>query len=214
MRGPQRRDRRPTTSLVGHVLTAAATGSICGLPAALRLPDVPDPGDVALVQQRVAERARRGRRRAAASETARSRTRSPARRGRARPGADRSARGPSVISSSSGPSNCDDLVHRRRGARATPAAASAASGAGRVHAPDPGHPQVRVEHQLALEVQEQVLAVRLDARDRAAGEALGPAVRANGAAAGCSDLVRHAALQHRADPVRAPRDRVALRHRR
>ena len=52
-------------------------------------------------------------------------------------------------------------------------------------------PQVRVEHELALEVQEQVLAVRLHARTPPAGQPLGPAVAGDGGLRS-EDLVRHA----------------------
>ena len=67
----------------------------------------------------------------------------------------------SVISSSTGPLNCDDLAlaaadhAARRGARRRRLP--------RVeHAPRPGHAQVRVDRQPALEAQEQVLAVGVD----------------------------------------------------
>ena len=60
-----------------------------------------------------------------------------------------------------------------------------------------------VEHQVALEAQEQVLAVGVDAPDPAAIQTLGPAVeRMTGV--GRADLVRDASFQHRANPVGVP----------
>ncbi len=66
-----------------------------------------------------------------------------------------------------------------------------------------------MQHQAALEVQEQVLAVgvmRVTAR---------PARRSGqrpGGGAGREDLVRNPAVEHGAEPLGRPGDRVALRH--
>jgi hypothetical protein len=68
-----------------------------------------------------------------------------------------------------------------------------------------------VNRQLALEAQEQVLAVRVDGRDGAAGEALGPA-GAGEARVRRRDRVGHVTGQHRADPVGGVVDGVTLGH--
>ena len=93
-------------------------------PAALGLPDVADAGDDPLVEQRVADRARRVVLAQPPQEALRRRTRRRARRARARRAAGRSACEPSVISSSTGPSNSTTSCPRarstsqaRRGAR-------------------------------------------------------------------------------------------------
>ena len=56
--------------------------------------------------------------------------------------------------------------------------------------------------EVALEAQEQVLAVGVDRVHRAPGQPLGPAVGAE-ARVRRADLVRHAALEHGPDPARA-----------
>ena len=66
--------------------------------------------------------------------------------------------------------------------------------------------------EVALEAQEQVLAVGVDRLDRAAGQPLGPAVQRE-ARVRRAQLVGHAAGQDRPDPVRGVVDRVALGHR-
>ena len=119
----------------------------------------------------------------------------------------------SVISSSTGPSNCDHLGGRARAAPARPRAAS-----GRQRRPGGYTPQAPVMRRCEwstrspVEVEEQVLAVGADLGDRAAGQALGPAVQRVAGVRG-ADLVGHVALQHRAHPVRRIGDRVALGHR-
>ena len=72
----------------------------------------------------------------------------------------------------------DDLAAAARGSRARRGAPSAASGAASVARARAGHAQVRVDRQVALEAQEQVLAVRVDRVHRPAGQPLGPAVAA------------------------------------
>jgi hypothetical protein len=67
-----------------------------------------------------------------------------------------------------------------------------------------------VDRQLTLEVHEEVLAVRVDARDGAAGELLGPALAAQ-ARVGVRDL-RDQPGDERPDPTCRVVDRVALRH--
>ena len=68
----------------------------------------------------------------------------------------------SVISSSTGPSNCTTSC-RRGASRARPGAASApAAVAASGTCPRAGHAQVRVDREVALEAQEEVLAVRVD----------------------------------------------------
>ena len=79
------------------------------------------------------------------------------------------------------------------------------------HAPGAAHAQVRVDGQVALEAQEEVLAVGVHGGHGAAGEPLGPAV-APEARVRRGQLVRHVAGQHRADAVRRVVDGVALGH--
>jgi hypothetical protein len=68
-----------------------------------------------------------------------------------------------------------------------------------------------VDREVALEAQEQVLAVRVDGADRAAREPLRPAV-APEARVRRRDLVGHVALQDRPDAVGRVVDRVAFGH--
>ena len=84
--------------------------------------------------------------------------------------------------------------------------------AARLDAPAAVHAQVRVDHEPALEAQEQVLAVGVHGPHGAAGEPLLPARPAE-AGMRSADLVRHVAGQHGADAVRGVVDRVALWHR-
>ena len=94
----------------------------------------------------------------------------------------------SVISSSTGPSNCTTscssvrITSQARRADAAPALAAP------VDAPLPGHAQVRVQRQVALEADEQVLAVRVHRAHGAPVEPLGPAVHR---VAGLRRLDRH-----------------------
>ena len=170
--------------------------------AALDLPQVADPGDRALVEQRVADRARRVVLAQAPQEPSRSSS-SGARMSGPRPAIRRSRRvRESVISSSTGPSNCSTSRSPRRirsharARRARPLRAAVE------HPPGAGHAQVRVDRQPALEAQEQVLAVGVDRAHRAAGQPLGPAVAAE-ARVRRRQLVRDVALEHRPDAVRA-----------
>ena len=117
----------------------------------------------------------------------------------------------SVRSSSTGPSNSTTSCVAAADHEPRPARAAAPARPALVRAPGPGHPQVRVQRQAALEAQEEVLAEGVHARDGAAGEALGPAV-ARGARMRRADRVRHVALEHRADPVRRVVDGVAFGH--
>ena len=96
--------------------------------------------------------------------------------------------------------------HARRGG-AAPALAVA------VGAPGAGHAQVRVDREVALEAQEEVLAVGVDGRDRAAGELLGPALAAQARAAACA--ISSGTRPSRTGRMRSRRvvDRVALGHR-
>ena len=129
----------------------------------------------ALVEQRVADRRASGRRRAGGEEPLARRTRRRARRGRARRAAGRTASGPRSAARAPG-RRTDDLSARRRGARATRRAASAPALPARVHAPGARHPQVRVEHEPALEADEQCLPCVSTLVDRPPGEPLRPAV--------------------------------------
>ena len=68
-----------------------------------------------------------------------------------------------------------------------------------------------MELEVAFEPDEQVLAVGVDAPDRAPGQPLRPAVELM-PRLGSQDLVRDPALEHGADPVGRPGDGVALGH--
>ena len=68
-----------------------------------------------------------------------------------------------------------------------------------------------VQREIALEAQEQMLAVGADLRDRAAGQTLGPAIH-RVAALRSADLVGHLTLEHRPDPLGRVGDRVSLGH--
>src|ERR1700733_91822 len=80
-----------------------------------------------------------------------------------------------------------------------------------VHAPNADHAEVRVEHDVALETEEQVLAVGIDAHDRATCQPLGPAVE-RVAGLWRLDLIGYAPLEDGANPVGRVGDRVALGH--
>jgi hypothetical protein len=69
-----------------------------------------------------------------------------------------------------------------------------------------------VHRQVALEAQEQVLAVRVDRRDRTAGEPLLPA-RGAEARVRRAHLVGHMTREDGPDAVRRVVDRVAFGHR-
>ena len=102
--------------------------------------------------------------------------RAPARRARAPPGAGRTGCGPR----SATPAAARRTAPPRCRRRATPAMRatlrSPPPAALFVHAPDATHAQMRVDHEVALEAQEQVLAVRVDACDGPPRQALRPAV--------------------------------------
>ncbi len=90
-----------------------------------------------------------------------------------------------------------------RSTRPTPAAL--------VHAPGAGHAQVRVQRELALEVDQQVLAASLGAAHRAPGQPLGPVIE-RVARLGRQDLLGYAAREHGVDPAGGVVDCVALGH--
>ena len=178
--------------------------------AALGPPDRPEPRDRALVEERVADRARgvvlaQAPQEALAVELGCEHVRAERREllveARARRGHEIEDRAVEL----------DDLAalgaeHQPRALRRAPPALAPAE-----HAPPAGHPQVRVDDEVALEADEQMLAVGVDRVDPAPGEAGGPAVLAE-ARMRRRDLVRDAAGEHRADPVRGVVDRVALGH--
>ena len=178
MRGRVRRTTRSASS--SETSPVGRHGSIAGVEAALALPQVADARDRALVEQGVADRPRR-------VVGAQAREEAPlVELGRedvgAEPGdalVEAHARGGHELEH--GPVELHDRVaaraqHEPRAPRrAAPALALA------IDAPRAGHAQVRVDDALALEAQEQVLAVGVDGLDRAAGELLGPAVGARSA---------------------------------
>ena len=178
--------------------------------AGLRLPDVADPGDRALVDQGVAEGARRvilaNRADQQRLVEALAEDVLPERRelGVAAAARERDQLEQRAV-------ELHDLASARLDhepgppRRARPALARLADRPGAAHA------QVRVEHEVALEVEQQVLAARLHRRHGAPGEALRPAV-ALVAPLGRADRVGHAPLQHRPDAVGGVVDRVALGH--
>ena len=83
--------------------------------------------------------------------------------------------------------------------------------AGRAHPPRARHAQVRVDHQVALEADEQVLAVGVDRPHDPPAQPLGPAVAAEPRVRR-GDLVRHLVLKDGSDAIRQVVDRVAFRH--
>ena len=109
------------------------------------------------------------------------------------------------------PVELDDVVAARAEHEPGAARRAAPARAVAVDRPRARHAQVRVQHEIAFEAQEQVLAVRVDLRHRAAAQPLGPAV-ARVARLRREDLVRHGAFQHRPDALRRSQDRVALGH--
>ena len=200
----------PQRLVVGDLARGAPRVDL-GVEAALALPQVADARDRALVEQRVADRPRRvvlaqPRQEAALVELG---------------GEDVGAEpGDALVEARArrrhelehGPVELHDRVaggaqHEPRAARRAPPALAVA-----VDAPRAGHAQVRVDDAVALEAQEQVLAVGVDGLDRAPGQLLGPAVGPE-AGVGRGQLVRDPAVQDRADPVRGVMDRVALGHR-
>ena len=68
-----------------------------------------------------------------------------------------------------------------------------------------------VQDEVALEAQEEMLAMGVDRADRAIRKALGPAVHRVAALRG-DDLVGHAALEHGAHAVGGVANGVALGH--
>ena len=172
------------------------------------------PGDRALVEQGVADRRASGRPRAGGAGSARS---SKLRREDVGPErrrcAGRSACATSVISSSTGPSNCDDLVlaaaqHEPRAARrARPARRRA-----RARATSPVMRRCEWIVRPPSKRRNRCLPWASTRSHRAAGQPLGPAVGAE-ARVRRRELVGHVALEHRPDPVRGVVDRVALGHR-
>src|SRR3984885_1299206 len=187
-----------------------APGIDPGLPAPLSLPDVPDPGDVALVEERITEVSRL----VVAAEPLEEAFLVELGREHVRP-----ERGEPLIEPR--PRVRHQLEQRPvelhhlalphpeydPGAprRAPPPPARA------VDAPHADHAKVRVEHEVALETEEQVLAVGIDAHDRATCQPLGPAVE-RVAGLWRLDLVGYAPLEDGANPVGRVGDRVALGH--
>ena len=219
MRPPRSADARISGRMARTIASASSSGtsavgfqgSTPAMKHGLRLPDVADPGQVALVQQGVADAPRRVVLAQAAQEPLlvelggqRCRGPSPAMRWSKRVRE-------SVVSSSTGPSNCTTSCsgvrmtsHARRGG-AAPALAVA------VDAPLAGHAQVGVQRQVALEADEQVLAVGVHAAHGAARQALGPAVGAVARVRGL-DRLDLGAHKRGADASRGVVDRVALGH--
>ena len=145
------------------VSRAARQGETLRLPERLRLPLVPDPGDEALVEDRVADCApwspRRMRAAISSSRGGRSRMSGP-------------SRGmPRAWSSSTGPFHC--RASTLRAAEDEPRAAAARSAPRGHERPAAVHPQVAAQDVAALEAEQQVLAHRLDREQTAAVELLG-----------------------------------------
>ena len=181
-----------------------------GEKAAFRLPEVADAGDRALVEQRVANRARRvvvaqppqefvtveRRREDVGSELGEATVETPPRLGEQLEQRSVELNHGRMLAAQHEP---------RSPRRSLPALAIG------MDAPGAGHPQVRMDAEIAFEAEEKVLAVCTHLFDDAASEALGPAI---GREAGMRrlDHVRRDALDDGADPVRGVTDRVALRH--
>ena len=178
------------------------------LEAALDLPHVADPGDRALVEQRVADRARRvvlaqAAQEALRVELGRQNVRAePAEalvEARARLGHQLEHRSVELHDRSlAAPQHQPGGARRRAGAPSSTRQA-------------PRHAQVRVHRQVALEADEQVLAVGIDRRHGAARKPLLPARPAE-ARMWRAQLIGHVAREHGPDAVRRVVDRVALGH--
>jgi Glycerate kinase family len=80
-----------------------------------------------------------------------------------------------------------------------------------VHTPGAGHAQVRVQREVALEANQQMLAARPRAANRATRESLGPTVGLMARLRG-EDLNRHMARERRIDALSGMVDGVALGH--
>ena len=208
---PRSREADHPQGLVVGDLARGAPRIDRGVEAALALPQVADARDRALVEQRVADRPRRvvgaqAREEALLVEVGGEDV-------GAEPGdalVEAHARGRHELEH--GPVELHDRVaggaqHEPRPARrAAPALAIA------VDPPRAGHAQMRVDDAVALEAQEQMLAVGVDGLHRAPGQLLRPALGPE-ARVGRGELVRDPAGEDRADPVRGVMDGVALGHR-
>jgi hypothetical protein len=181
-----------------------------GVPAALGLPHVPDARHDPLVEQRVAEPARgvvvaKAPEDLVAVQLVREDVRPQRRQPLVEPGP---ALGHQL---EHGAVELDDVVLRRAdhepgaAGRAAPALTPAED------APPAAHAEVRMQRQVAVEAQEQVLAPRVHGVDRAAREPLGPAVHRVTALRRLDRLDR-LADEGGADAPRGRVDRVALRH--
>ena len=176
MRGRHSRDDRQRL-VVGDVAGAAATGRCPPAKQPSTFHRFPMPATVRWSSSaspigRVGSSSRSRRRKRVLVELRREDVRARGRRS-----AGRSACAPSVISSSTGPSNCTTLASPRADDQPrAPARARPARRLAPITRHAPGHAQVRVDRQAALEAQEQVLAVGVDAAHGAPGQALGPAV--------------------------------------
>ena len=184
-----------------------------GEEAALGLPDVPDAGDVALVEQRVADAARLVVLAQAAEEAALVELLARARRGRASRAAGRSACG--RRSSAPAPVRRTATTSWSRGADHEPGPVRRAAPAlpAPIDAPLAGHAQVRVQRQAALEADEQVLAVGVDRRApraRRAARASDPARGGDAASRSTRSACRPARRPRAAPPSGSCRPRARL----
>ena len=178
--------------------------------AALGLPDVADPRQIALVEQGVrgpasglvlAQAAQEALIIELGAEHVRAEPRDAAVEARARVGHQLQL----------GAVELDDLVVAGAQHEPGPVRRPAPALAAPVDAPAPAQAQVRVERQVAVEADEQVLALRIHGPDAAAAEPLGPAVTAV-TRLGSLDLLDLASHERLADAPSGGVDRVALGH--
>jgi hypothetical protein len=104
-----------------------------------------------------------------------------------------------------------DLVVGRANDEPRAVTAAVPAPAAGVDAPGPGHAQVRVDREAALEADQQVLAVRVDGPHAAARKLLGPAILPE-ARVQRLDRLDLMPDQGGADAVRGSPDRVAFGH--
>ena len=202
---------RTTASTCSSLTRASAPPGVdARQEAALRLPHVPDPGQVALVEQGIADAARlivlaQADQEAPLVEIVADQV--------------RPQRGDALVEARArvghqlehGAVELHDLVlaraqHEPGASRRAPPALSAP-----VDVPAAAHAQVRVERELALEADEEMLPARIDGAHRTAAQPLRPAVERVARLRGL-DLLDLTADERRSDAPRRRVNRVALGH--
>jgi hypothetical protein len=178
--------------------------------ARLGLPYVADAGDNALVQQGISDRAAR----VLTTQTSKKQRRIEARAEYIRPEAgEASIRAQAQIAHEleDGTVELDDLPCLGAQHQPSSMARAAPRPATFVHTPHAAHAQVRVQGEVSLEADQQVLAARIRAANRATRESLGPALGLVAQLRG-EDLIGHMARERRIDASSGMVDGVALGH--